>query len=134
MKIQKIAATLLLGALPLFSATTITVKGSDTMVILAQRWAEAYMAANPDVTIQVTGGGSGVGISALINGATDICNSSRPMKASEFAACKAKGVWPFTHFNRVHVVPPCNTSPADVERGIAVLDEALEIADALVAG
>jgi taurine---2-oxoglutarate transaminase len=50
------------------------------------------------------------------------------------AACKAKGVWPFTHFNRVHVVPPCTTSPADVERGIAVIDEALEIADALVAG
>ncbi len=50
------------------------------------------------------------------------------------AACKAKGVWPFTHFNRVHVVPPCTTSVADVEHGIAVLDEALEIADALVTG
>ena len=61
----------------------ITVKGSDTMVILAQRWAERYMAANPDITVQVTGGGSGTGISALINGTTDICNSSRPMKPSE---------------------------------------------------
>lgn len=61
----------------------ITVKGSDTMVILAQRWAERYMAKNSDVTIQVTGGGSGTGISALINGTTDICNSSRPMKPSE---------------------------------------------------
>jgi phosphate transport system substrate-binding protein len=61
----------------------ITVKGSDTMVILAQRWAEKYMAANPDVVIQVTGGGSGTGISALINGTTDICNASRPMKPSE---------------------------------------------------
>ena len=50
------------------------------------------------------------------------------------AACKAKGVWPFTHFNRMHVVPPCTTSEADVERGIAVLDEALELADALVTG
>jgi phosphate transport system substrate-binding protein len=65
------------------AATVITVKGSDTMVILAQRWAEKYMAAHPDATIQVTGGGSGVGISALINGTTDICNSSRPMKTSE---------------------------------------------------
>jgi phosphate transport system substrate-binding protein len=63
--------------------TTITVKGSDTMVILAQRWAELYMSAHPDVTVQVTGGGSGVGISALINGTTDICNASRPMKSSE---------------------------------------------------
>src|SRR3990172_907145 len=62
---------------------TITVKGSDTMVLLGQRWAEAYMAAHPDATIQVTGGGSGTGISALINGTTDICNASRPMKAAE---------------------------------------------------
>jgi phosphate transport system substrate-binding protein len=61
----------------------ITVKGSDTMVILAQRWAERYMVAKGDVTIQVTGGGSGTGISALINGTTDICNASRPMKPSE---------------------------------------------------
>ncbi len=62
---------------------TITVKGSDTMVILAQRWAEMYMAKHPEVSIQVTGGGSGTGISALINGTTDICNASRPMKKSE---------------------------------------------------
>jgi phosphate transport system substrate-binding protein len=62
---------------------TITVKGSDTMVILAQRWAEKYMEAHPDVTVQVTGGGSGVGLSALINGATDIANASRPIKGSE---------------------------------------------------
>ncbi|MDH4070425.1 MAG: PstS family phosphate ABC transporter substrate-binding protein [Ignavibacteria bacterium] len=61
----------------------ITAKGSDTMVILSQRWAEKYMATHPDVTIQVTGGGSGTGISALINGTTDICNSSRPIKDSE---------------------------------------------------
>lgn len=64
---------------------TITVKGSDTMVIMAQRWAEAYMAKHPGTTIQVTGGGSGTGISALINGTTDICNSSRPMKPAERA-------------------------------------------------
>ena len=68
----------------------ITVKGSDTMVILAQRWAEKYMVAHPDVVIQVTGGGSGVGISALINGATDICNASRPMKPSEFDKLKQR--------------------------------------------
>jgi phosphate transport system substrate-binding protein len=62
---------------------TITVKGSDTMVILAQRWAEEYMGTHPGTTIQVTGGGSGTGISALINGTTDICDASRPMKKSE---------------------------------------------------
>lgn len=61
----------------------VTVKGSDTMVILTQTWGENYMKENPGLTIQVTGGGSGVGIAALINGGTDICEASRPMKASE---------------------------------------------------
>jgi phosphate transport system substrate-binding protein len=63
--------------------STISIKGSDTMVILGQRWAEAYMKANPGVAVQVTGGGSGTGIAALINGSTDICESSRPMKDKE---------------------------------------------------
>ena len=45
------------------------------------------------------------------------------------AACKAKGVWPFAHFNRVHVTPPCTTSPDDIRHGLAVLDEALALAD-----
>src|SRR6267142_7295072 len=53
------------------------------MVILGQRWAEDYMAHHPGVVLQVTGGGSGTGIAALINGTTDICESSRPMKDAE---------------------------------------------------
>jgi phosphate transport system substrate-binding protein len=69
---------------------TITVKGSDTMVILAQRWAEEYMAKHPDIVVQVTGGGSGVGLSALINGTTDIANSSRPIKNSEVDKLKQR--------------------------------------------
>jgi phosphate transport system substrate-binding protein len=64
-------------------AKVITIKGSDTMVQLAQRWAEKYMKQNPNVTIQVNGGGSGTGISALINGTIDICTASRPMKDAE---------------------------------------------------
>jgi len=68
----------------------ITVKGSDTLVILAQKWAEVYMKTNPNTAIQVTGGGSGVGIAALINGATDIANASRKMKASEKDKLKAR--------------------------------------------
>lgn len=64
-------------------AGTISVKGSDTMVLLGQRWAEEYMKKTPGVTIQVTGGGSGTGISALINGTTDICQASREMKDAE---------------------------------------------------
>jgi len=66
----------------------ITVKGSDTMVILAQKWAEVYMKTHPEVVLQVTGGGSGTGISALINGSTDICNSSRPLKQTEMDKLK----------------------------------------------
>ncbi len=68
----------------------ITVKGSDTLVILGQRWAEVYMQKKPGVTIQVTGGGSGTGIAALINGTTQVAESSRPMKEKEMADVKAK--------------------------------------------
>lgn len=70
--------------------SAIAVKGSDTMVILGQRWAEEFMKQNPGVTVQVTGGGSGTGIAALINGTTDICQSSRPMKDKEKAELKEK--------------------------------------------
>ena len=71
---------------------TITVKGSDTMVILGQRWAEEYMKERKDVTIQVTGGGSGTGIAALLNGTTTLANSSRPIKAEERDAAKKNGI------------------------------------------
>jgi phosphate transport system substrate-binding protein len=83
-----------------FSQSKITVKGSDTMVILAQRWAELYMKSNPQTTVQVTGGGSGVGITALINGTTDICNASRPMKQTEIEKLKAR-------YNTLGVEIPC---------------------------
>lgn len=85
-----IMSVALMASLTGFSQTKITVKGSDTMVILAQKWAELYMKNNPSVTIQVTGGGSGVGITALINGTTDICNASRPMKQGEMENLKAR--------------------------------------------
>jgi len=68
----------------------VTVKGSDTMVILAQSWAENYMKEHQGLTIQVTGGGSGVGIAALINGGTDICEASRPMKTVEKEQVRAR--------------------------------------------
>jgi len=74
----------------LFAAKSITLKGSDTMLILGQRWAEVYMNQNLGAVIQVTGGGSGVGIAALINGGTDICQASRPMKSSEVDKLKER--------------------------------------------
>ncbi len=64
-------------------ARPLTIKGSDTMVILAQRWAEKYMSVDHDAVIQVTGGGSGVGIAGLINGTTDIATASRMMTQDE---------------------------------------------------
>jgi phosphate transport system substrate-binding protein len=64
-------------------AGDITIKGSDTMVVLGQRWAEQYMGTHKTASLQVTGGGSGTGISALINGTTDVCQASRPMSTAE---------------------------------------------------
>lgn len=61
----------------------VTVKGSDTMVILTQRLAEAYMAAKTGTVVQVNGGGSGTGIAAFINGTADVAQASRPMKPEE---------------------------------------------------
>jgi taurine--2-oxoglutarate transaminase len=49
-------------------------------------------------------------------------------------ACKAQGLWPFTHFNRIHVTPPLTTSDAEVHEGLAIIDEALTLADALYTG
>jgi len=72
---------------PGLHAATITVKGSDTMVILAQKWAEVYMSTHPDVKIQVTGGGTGTGFAALQNQQTDLCNASRKIKPKEVETC-----------------------------------------------
>lgn len=68
---------------PAPAGRAITIKGSDTMVILGQRFAEEYMKKNPGVVIQVNGGGSGTGIAALINGTVDLAQASRPMKDKE---------------------------------------------------
>ena len=78
-------AAALAAAPALASAQALTVKGSDTMVILAQRWAESYMKKAQGKKVQVTGGGSGTGIAALINGTTEIANSSRSIKDAEKA-------------------------------------------------
>ncbi len=91
--IKTIAGLILLAVLAfafMAAPKKITVKGSDTLVILAQKWAEVYMKSHPEVAIQVTGGGSGTGISALINGSTDICDASRPMKQSEIDKLKER--------------------------------------------
>ena len=74
------------------NANMLTIKGSDTMVHLVNAWAEAYMEAHPDSNIAVTGGGSGTGIAALLNGTTDLCMASRDIKPEELEAAKEVGV------------------------------------------
>ncbi len=93
--IQKFAVLAVLAGVSAAQAGNITVKGSDTLVILAQKWAENYMAKNPGTKIQVTGGGSGIGFAALQNKSTDLANASRKIKAKEIAECvKAFGKRP----------------------------------------
>jgi phosphate transport system substrate-binding protein len=79
------------------NATELNVKGSDTMVNLCAAWTEAFMKANPGKSVSVTGGGSGTGIAALINGTTDIAASSRPMKESELKQVEAGGAAAVEH-------------------------------------
>lgn len=75
-------------------ANIIENKGSDTMVNLALAWAEQYMAQHPEVRISVTGGGSGTGIAALINGTTNIANASRAIKPEEINEAKTHNIEP----------------------------------------
>ena len=73
------------------SRAVIQNKGSDTLVNVAQAWAEEYQTVKPDVAVAVTGGGSGTGIAALLNGTVDIANASRDMKDSERATLIENG-------------------------------------------
>ncbi len=72
-------------------------KGSDTLVNVAQAWAEAYQVVDPNVVVAVTGGGSGTGIAALINGTVDIANASRAMKQKEMDLAQSGGQNPVEH-------------------------------------
>ncbi|MBC7327042.1 PstS family phosphate ABC transporter substrate-binding protein [bacterium] len=70
----------------------IVIKGSDTLLPLAQRWAEEFMKRNPDVSVSVSGGGSGVGIAALLDGTCDIADASRNLSPSEAERAKKLGL------------------------------------------
>lgn len=82
------------GDIPSTQSKTIENKGSDTIVNLALAWAEYYQDQHPDVRISVTGGGSGTGIAALINGTVDLANASRKIKPEEIEAAQANGSEP----------------------------------------
>jgi len=79
------------------AAVSIQNKGSDTMVNLALAWAEAYGLLRPEVQIAVTGGGSGTGLAALINGTVDMANASRAIKGEEIEQAQANGIEPVEH-------------------------------------
>ncbi len=99
--------TLTIGALLAASAVSLSVpveareliqnKGSDTLVNVAQAWAEAYQKVDTEVAVAVSGGGSGTGIAAMINGTVDIANASRAMKQKELDLAKSKGQNPIEH-------------------------------------
>lgn len=82
---------------PASAQRTLQNKGSDTMVNLALGWAEAYRQVNPGFKIAVTGGGTGTGIAAMINGNVDLANASRAMKDTEIADAKKNGIEPLEH-------------------------------------
>ena len=93
--------TLLITALLTVSSvqarTVLQNKGSDTLVNVAQAWAEEYQKVKPEVAIAVSGGGSGTGIAAMINGTVDIANASRKMKDREVEMAKDRGQDPVEH-------------------------------------
>lgn len=85
------AAAVMIGGVATAGAQTVSIKGSDTLLILNQRWAEAFGKSHSNINIAVTGGGSSLGINAFINGVADICASSRPMRKSEIDKARDRG-------------------------------------------
>jgi phosphate transport system substrate-binding protein len=103
-------------AAPLASGSdVIENKGSDTLVNLALAWAETYMESHPDVSISVTGGGSGTGIAAMLNGTVDIANASRAMKEEELKEAEDQQLSPveFTVAGDAIAVIVNPTNPVD---------------------
>lgn len=95
--ITVVAATLLTACGGGEQRQVIQNKGSDTLVNVAQAWAEAYQGVNPSVVVAVSGGGSGTGIAALINGTVDIANASRSIKDKELKLALDNGQDPVQH-------------------------------------
>lgn len=96
-KIGLAVLSLLAAAVSVYGAAvsgSLVIKGSDTMLPLAQKWAEEFQKRNPQVIVSVTGGGSGVGITALINGTCNIANASRPIKPKEISSAKGRNFIP----------------------------------------
>jgi phosphate transport system substrate-binding protein len=116
-----ILSCLLLSAwsLPAAAATTVVIKGSTTVLPIAQVALEAYMKAHPGVNISLSGGGSGEGIKALIDRSTDIANSSREIKDKEAASAREKGVEPVEHIVAIDAIVPI-VNPRNKVTGLTI--------------
>jgi phosphate transport system substrate-binding protein len=103
-------AILTVACLPLLAgaafAEKVVIKGSTTVLPIAQAALEAYMKAHPGVNISLSGGGSGEGIKALIDGSTDIANSSREIKKSEADLAKSKRIEPLETVVAIDAIVP----------------------------
>ena len=104
-QLMLIAMCLLFGTGTAF-AEKIVIKGSTTVLPIAQATLESYMKANPGVNISLSGGGSGEGIKALIDKSTDIANSSREIKKEEIELAKSKGVNPVETIVAIDAIVP----------------------------
>ena len=107
-----ITAILIFGLAAMASAGGIVIKGSTTVLPIAQKCVEAYMKKNPDVKISLSGGGSSNGIKALVDSSTDIANTSRFIKGKEISMCHEKGIYPvpfaIAYDSIIPVVHPSN--------------------------
>ncbi len=99
-----------------FAAESIVIKGSTTVLPIAQAALEAYMKTNNGVQISLSGAGSGDGIKALIDKTTDIANSSREIKKEEIDLAKVKGVNPFAHVIAYDAIIPV-VNPEEQSKG-----------------
>ncbi len=110
---------LLAWSLPAAAATTVVIKGSTTVLPIAQVALEAYMKAHPGVNISLSGGGSGEGIKALIDRSTDIANSSREIKDKEAASAREKGIQPVENVVAIDAIVPI-VNPRNKVKGLTI--------------
>ena len=110
---------LICGASLAVAAENVVIKGSTTVLPIAQAALEAYMKAHPGVNISLSGGGSGDGIKALIDKSTDIATSSREIKDKEIALAKEKGVNPVAHTIAIDTIVPI-VHPKNKVQGLTI--------------
>ena len=104
---------------PAVAAENVVIKGSTTVLPIAQAVLEAYMRAHPGVNISLSGGGSGDGIKALIDKSTDIANSSREIKDKEITLARVKGVNPVAHTVAIDAIVPI-VNPRNKVQGLTI--------------